>query len=419
MKIINLKVNNFKGIKAIDISPVDDIVIVSWKNWAGKSSVLDSIFYALSYKNAVKQCPEAVRKGEDESTITLDLGEYVVTRFDKGVSGNSYIEVTTKDGSVIKSPQSLLDTMMGKISFDPLELVRMKEEDRQNLLLDIGGVKDQINKLRDEATSVYNDRTLIGRDRDNLHGTLKTFPELNNIPSQEVSVSQLMEELNKAEINNVEYNEIQSQIDSDTNQIEAHGKTIQSLEIQIAEYKKEIELCNAHKNWLIEAQKTLKFIDTTEIKDKIEDSSIINQRVQQKKRYNEISKQYSEKEKEYETKTDRLNVIKQEKVDMLSKIDLGLGQQIDLREGKLYIGDVPFEQLCFTERLKLSMVIAMKNDNKIRVIRVMDWGLIDSDNMEVIKGFAKQYDYQIWIEKVDDTGKVGFIIEDWMVVPNK
>lgn len=39
--------------------------------------------------------------------------------------------------------------------------------------------------------------------------------------------------------------------------------------------------------------------------------------------------------------------------------------------------------------------------------------------MEVIKWFAKQYDYQIWIEKVDDTGKVWFLIEDWSVVPNK
>ena len=133
----------------------------------------------------------------------------------------------------------------------------------------------------------------------------------------------------------------------------------------------------------------------------------------------EVTKQYNEKDGEYNKKTERLNQIKEEKVKLLGKIDLGLDSKVDLREGKLYIGDVPFEQLCFTERLKLSMVIAMKNDNQIRVIRVMDGGLIDADNMEVIKGFAKQYDYQIWIEKVDDSGKVGFLIEDGAIVSNK
>ena len=73
MKIINLKINNFKGIKAVDITPTDDTVIISGKNGAGKSSVLDSIFYALSYKSASKQIPEAVRNGENESSITIDL----------------------------------------------------------------------------------------------------------------------------------------------------------------------------------------------------------------------------------------------------------------------------------------------------------------------------------------------------------
>lgn len=419
MKIINLKVNNFKGIKAIDITPQDETVIISGKNGAGKSSVLDSIFYALSYKTASKQMPEAVRNGEEESSITVDLGEYVVTRFDKWTSGNSYLEVTTKDGSVIKSPQSLLDTMMGKISFDPLELVRMKDEDRQNLLLDIGGVKEQVDKLRTEAEQVYSERTLIGRDRDNLQWTLKTFPEFINVPDKEVSVSELMTELNEAEANNVDYNTVQERITVIDNNISVHNEVIKRAEKQIEDTKKEIELANAKKEWLQQAQSTLKFIDTTEIKEKIQDSSVINDRVKQKKRQSEVNLQYMLKNAEYNQKSDRLNEIKQEKVELLSKIDLGLGQQIDLREGKLYIGDVPFEQLCFTERLKLSMIIAMKNDNKIRVIRVMDGGLIDTDNMEVIKGFAKQYDYQIWIEKVDDSGKVGFLIEDWTVVPNK
>lgn len=36
MKIINLKSNNIKGIKAIDITPKENVVVISGKNGAGK-----------------------------------------------------------------------------------------------------------------------------------------------------------------------------------------------------------------------------------------------------------------------------------------------------------------------------------------------------------------------------------------------
>lgn len=32
--------------------------------------------------------------------------------------------------------------------------------------------------------------------------------------------------------------------------------------------------------------------------------------------------------------------------------------------------------------------------------------------MQLIEGIAKEKDYQIWIEKVDDSGTIGFYIEE-------
>jgi DNA repair exonuclease SbcCD ATPase subunit len=55
MKIVNLKADNIKKLVAVEISPADNTVIVTGKNGAGKSSVLDAIWWALSGKKHIQE----------------------------------------------------------------------------------------------------------------------------------------------------------------------------------------------------------------------------------------------------------------------------------------------------------------------------------------------------------------------------
>jgi hypothetical protein len=50
------------------------------------------------------------------------------------------------------------------------------------------------------------------------------------------------------------------------------------------------------------------------------------------------------------------------------------------------------------------------------VIRISDGSLLDSDSLALLAEMATEGDYQIWIEMVDSTGKVGISIEDGAVV---
>ena len=47
MRIVELKTENVKRIQAVEITPQGNVVVIGGKNGAGKSSVLDSIEYAL------------------------------------------------------------------------------------------------------------------------------------------------------------------------------------------------------------------------------------------------------------------------------------------------------------------------------------------------------------------------------------
>lgn len=91
------------------------------ENGQGKTSVLDSIWWALSGLSNVQGKP--IREGATEARIKLDLGEIVVTR--KFTDKGSTLKVESADGTPFKTPQAMLDDLMGALLFDPLALARM------------------------------------------------------------------------------------------------------------------------------------------------------------------------------------------------------------------------------------------------------------------------------------------------------
>ena len=139
MKIISLKAENVKRLKAVEIVPEGNTVIVSGRNGQGKTSVLDSIWLALGGGNAAKdsQTTQPIRDGAKRANVVLDLGDIKVTR-SWTAAGGMALKVEGKDGGVYRSPQALLDSMTGKLSFDPLAFSRMAPEEQRKTLIGLG-----------------------------------------------------------------------------------------------------------------------------------------------------------------------------------------------------------------------------------------------------------------------------------------
>ena len=77
MKIIQLQAENIKRLKAVQISPTDDVVVISGKNENGKTSVIDSIWLALEYRAAVKSSPQPLRRGESKGIpVAFDTTDF-------------------------------------------------------------------------------------------------------------------------------------------------------------------------------------------------------------------------------------------------------------------------------------------------------------------------------------------------------
>ena len=121
MKIIELRAENIKRLPAVNIRPDGNVVEITGKNGQGKTSVLDAIWWALEGKENIQAAP--IRRGATEAHIKLDIGQLKVTRTFKAVDGGHYtttITVENDEGARFPSPQKVLDSLLGELSFDPL-----------------------------------------------------------------------------------------------------------------------------------------------------------------------------------------------------------------------------------------------------------------------------------------------------------
>ncbi len=89
--------------------------------------------------------------------------------------------------------------------------------------------------------------------------------------------------------------------------------------------------------------------------------------------------------------------------------------EITFGDNLILMNGVPFDQASDAEQLRASLAIAMSLNPKLRVIRVRDGSLLDEDSMAIVSKMASDKDFQVWIEKVDGSGKVGFVLEDGML----
>ena len=86
-------------------------------------------YWALSGTAAIQGNP--IRKGENKARIRLDLGEIVVERiFKKTDDGNTLSSITVQnaEGTAFRQPQTMLDKLIGELSFDPLAFARMTKK---------------------------------------------------------------------------------------------------------------------------------------------------------------------------------------------------------------------------------------------------------------------------------------------------
>lgn len=417
LKIIELRAENFKRLKAVEIKPDGSLVIIHGKNAAGKSSVLDAIWAAVGGKKAVP--PKPIREGEDNCEIHLDLGDYIVTRV--FTENHTYLTVKNADGAKISNPQALLDSMIASIAFDPLEFSRMSpKEQAANLAL---VAKVDFDELNEQKAAAYDTRTDVNREVKRLTSVVAEMKASDSDiaskePLEEVPVDELILELECARNQHLGFH-------TDKRKLEELKKSLieKSKELVIAKdlvSRLEREIIEGQEIWdTIQEDlngREKKLADMQAIQQKISEADSIKEHNRAVKDYKHTRHEHYKKCREADSLTDQIQEIDKKKTELVAAADLPVSDLTFDESGVFYHG-VPFEQCSGSEQLKVSTAIAVGFNPKLRVIRINDGSLLDKENLAVLEEIAKAQDFQIWIERVDEGADgAGILIEDGQVV---
>jgi len=199
-KIVRLEAENIKGIKVVDITaPAVNIIRITGANEQGKTSVLDAITMAIGGANCIP--PDPIRHGANEAHITLDCGEFIVERrwTDPDDLTKTYLTVKARDGKKYSSPQALLNSWIGSLSFDPLEFAGMEAKQQMETLAKLIKLDIDLDEWEIQQKGTSEERTIINRRIRELEGQLKGLSKpKDDLPAEPVSLTALTEQLNEA-----------------------------------------------------------------------------------------------------------------------------------------------------------------------------------------------------------------------------
>lgn len=388
MKVISLTTTNYKRAKHVEIKPDPDgnLVIVAGKNGQGKSSVLDSIAAALGGANS-KTTPKPIRDGEDRAEIVLETEDLTVTRV--FTPSGSRLTLTSKDGAKYPKAQAKLDELVGNLSMDPLAFTLLDDKKQLAQLLDLVDLPFNPDQLEAERKQVFDDRTNVNRRVKEFESALAQFGELPaDLPSAEVSVSGLLSEYHEAR-----------------NKNEVLQRSQQFVETLQAEIEQMEEQLAKAKNDLSEALATVdpnaKPIDLTAIQAQIDGAEETNRLVRKAQERGALAFQFEAAKGQANQLTAKLDQIAKTKADRLAAAEFPVEGLGFTDEGVTYQG-VPFKQASSAEQIRVSMAMAIALNPKLKVIRIQDGSLLDSDSLALIEATAQEHGYQIWLEVVGD-----------------
>jgi len=414
MKVISLEVENVKRVSAAFIEPNSALTCIGGKNAQGKSSVLDSIVFALAGGKKIDAKP--LRDGESKGKIVLDLGEYLVTRrfTEKGTS----LKVQGKEDEegtrpVYSSGQKLLDKFFNDFSFDPVSFVGLKPKAQLEQVKALVGL--DFSDLDEKRKAYFDERTEVGRQGKKVAGQLESLYFSDSAPEKEVSSSEIFKRLQTANDHNRKCDQAESAL-LDWHKLEAHEKeNVERLREQLKEAEEKLKKSSESKKAAEKALEKLEKVDVSPIELELSNVDSVNAKVRQNQQYKTVE---AEKEKltgQYQDLTDKIKAIDEAKAKSMAEAKFPVsGLAFD--ETGLTFNGLPFEQASSAEQLRVSVAMGFAANPKLKLLLIKDGSLLDENSLDLVRELAEKEDAQVIMERVGHGEECTFIIEDGKIL---
>lgn len=407
-KIIELRVSNFARLSAVSIRPDGALVQITGKNGQGKTSCLNAIWTALKGRAVAPAQP--IHKGAEEARLQVNLGTMQIVRTFKRTKTEEIthdLKITMADGSRVGAkPQQMIDALLGDLSFNPLEFARLPAKDQfervKALVHDFDFATNASN--RQEA---YDERTVQNAKAKSARAqaagvVLPAGPKPKPVDFADVQVK-----LSAAiESNNKRASALQRQTD--------RKRERDGLLQQAADLRERADVAEASANTIDEQLGLIKVpaaVDINELTSKLTSAKTIQQQINLFDDRDRHEREAEAAEKLSARLTEGIERCDAAKREAIAKAKMPVSG-LSFGNDEVLLNGLPFSQAALSEKLRTSIGIAMALNPDLRVMLVDEGSELDSESLALVAEMAEKNEYQVWVARVEESGKTGFVIED-------
>lgn len=409
IKINKLEIENVKRIKAVKIEPTaNGLTIVGGNNNQGKTSVLDSIAWALGGDKF--RPSQAQREGSVvPPTLHLVLSNgLVVERKGK----NSSLKVTDPSGQ--KGGQQLLNEFVEQLALDLPKFMESSGKEKAQVLLKIIGVGDQLDVLDRKEKELYNNRLAIGQIADQKEKYAKEQPYYPEAPKELISPSELIKQQQEILARNGENQKKRDhalELHAERNRL---AEKVNTLKEELERYQKQLIQVDQDMNIAYKSAEDLQDESTAELEASLANIEEINRKVRANLDKDKAEEDASEYRKQYQELTQQINDTRKSKTDLLQSAELPL-PDLSVKDGELIYKGQQWDNMSGSDRLKVSTAIVRKLNPKCGFVLLDKLEQMDRQTLNEFGQWLEQEGLQAIATRVSTGEECSIIIEDGYV----
>ena len=412
VKINALELENVKRIKAVKIDPTQNgLTIIGGDNNQGKTSVLDSIAWALG---GDKNKPSnAAREGSTIPPVlkvTLSNG-IIVERKGK----NSSLKVTDPSGK--KAGQNLLNSFIEQLALNLPKFMNKTNKEKAEVLLNIIGVGDQLAVYQKQENELYQERLTVGRIADQKAKFAKEQPFFEDAPKDLVSPQDLINQQQAILAQNGENQRKREKVTQYEYQVKTLTDEVARYE-QVLNQKKE-ELNKATYDLSVAKTDALDLLDqsTDELEKNLAEIEETNRKVRanlDKEKAEEEAKGYKS---QYDNLTNQIEDVRKQKYDLLNNADLPL-PELSIEDNELTYKGKKWDSMSGSDQLRVSTAIVRKLNPDCGFVLLDKLEQMDLRTLTEFNAWLEQEGLQAIATRVSTGDECSVIIEDGYVKGN-
>ena len=411
--INKLEIENVKRIKAVKVEPSPTgLTVIGGNNNQGKTSVLDSIAWALG-GNRFKPS-KAAREGSvvpPSLKITMSNG-LIVERKGK----NSSLKVIDPNGN--KGGQQLLDSFVEELAINLPKFMNSTAKEKADILLQIIGVGPQLAELEIKENQLYDQRHAIGVIADQKEKFAREQTYYPDAPEELVSIADLIAEQQEVLAKNGENARKRQNAQQIKTAYKGKLAEVNRLSDQLKAAQAELE--TLENDLQIATDLTIDLIDesTEEIESNIANIERINLKVRANLDKEKAEEEARVQREEYNRLSSEIEAVRKDRRNLLTNADLPL-EGLSVNDGKLlYLGQ-EWDNMSGSQQLMVATAIVRKLKPDCGFVLIDKLEQMDQITLDQFGKWLEDEGLQAIATRVSTGDECSIIIEDGYSLDNK